>query len=644
MKKLKISNILILICLMSLTINILAQQTVYTDSHYGKYATSDSRVVTTIREFENSDEVQIEALLIGELNVGIFQMNLFYDPEVVVPTKGPGGDAITTKLNGNGKALGEYLWLNPNLPNAENWRLSATGQVNPHVNKPWTYIMAGGNEGLGTDLVLSEGNVLQVFKLYFKKLPGKSLTNNTFTYYEKLNVPQVRNLFSRGYSFVYMSGETNDVTSFQNTNLFSRRIPSSVKTMNADVKGTSVTLNGLANSEGLAKVPAINGAYSGLDWDTIVASGFIYTKNDLLLTIDEYSKKIKLNNVEYDFPEITNGSFVLGTDTLFMVSEYNTNRNTRVAIHDILTALEPETEYYAYSFMKYKFQTSDEYPVLGERISFKTNNSYTEMTVNATVVTCSNEPSVNINYNVSRDGVMYKLIFDSESAQAGFNSTVNYTALPASSIEIAMPQGLSAGIYTATLYASYGNWEQSFDIEIIVNTLPVITATSEPEMLLLENQDINLFVEVDGEAQYQWYFDGNIIIGANESHYSDRLTAEREGTYSVEVSTECGSLLQFFNVKISPNGINENVAEGYSFKVYPNPVRRGETVSFLLDLPNSVAPDASAQIFDMTGRKVGEYKLNNHKTELSLNFSEGSYLVKVRTANGRELVSKVIVQ
>jgi hypothetical protein len=645
MKKLTVSNILFTIFLISLNINISAQQIIYMDDYYGQYATSDSRVVTTITEFENSDEVHIEALLIGALNIGVFQINLHYDPTVVVPTMGPGGEEITEKLNGTGNALGDYIWFNPELPNVANWRSSATGQVNPHVSAPWTYIMAGGNEMFGTNMMLEEGNILPVFKIFFKKLPGKILSNDTFSYYEKLITPQVRNFFMCGLGYVYMSGDVNNVNTFLDTDVFSRRIPSSVTTGNANVKSTHVTLKGIANSEGLPKIPAVPNVSSGLDWDTIVTTGFIYTKSDINITIDEYSNKIKMNDVEYDFPQ-TDGSFILGTDTLFMVLKPNTNRDSRIEMSHLLTDLEPNEQYYTFAFMKYKFQTSNEYPVVGERTGFETTLPEINFDINATTVTCNNEPFVNVAYNINVEEAQYKLLFGSEGMAAGFVNVTEYTDLPDLHINIALPQDLQAGTYAATVYISYGNWEENYDIVIMVNSLPEVTAVSEAEIVLSENEELYLFVEATNTTEYQWYFEDNIINGANESYYLDTYDAVREGTYSVSISNECGSLLHFFNVKKTEptNSITENESAKYKVRVYPNPARKGETVSFLFDMPENVTPETSVQIFDMDGRKIGEYQLNDYRTEVSLNYAEGTYLVKVRTKNGHEMIGKIIIQ
>jgi len=446
-----------------------------------------------------------------------------------------------------------------------------------------------------------------------------------------------------------MSNTIEHEGSFVNTNLFTRRIPSSVETKTADVKGTQVCLKGVANSEGLQKIPANSGVCGGLDWDTIVTTGFIYTKNNLHLSVDEYSKKIKMDNMEYDFPSVENGSFLLGADTLFIVSTSNTDRDTRIEMKQTITGLSAEETYFAYAFMKYKFQTSNEYLALGERTTFTTETGLPEveieMDINTPTIACNDEQVVSVGYSINVEEALYKLIFSPESVEAGFVSMDEYLLLPESVLEVKLPKGVQAGNYTATMYITYESWEKSYDIELVVNSLPEVVTASEAELFLYENEEIYLFVEVEGDVEYQWYFKGNLIHGATESYFFDLFEDSKEGDYSVTISNYCGSVLHFFNVSKHPIvSIDENKAMLFGFTVYPNPVKCSEKLVLLLELPENEQPDAIAYLYDMNGRRVDEHKLNDYKTEIAVHFTDGTYLVRVLTNSGREFVHKIIVQ
>jgi hypothetical protein len=294
--------------------------------------------------------------------------------------------------------------------------------------------------------------------------------------------------------------------------------------------------------------------------------------------------------------------------------------------------------------MKYKFQTSDEYPVVGERVGFETILPEISFGINETPIVCNNETEVNIEYNINIDEVEYKLLFSNESLAAGFINVTEYTALPASNIEITLPHGLQAGEYAATVYLRYGSWEENADIVITVNALPELIAASETEVILSENETLYLFVEAQDATAYQWYFEGNIIHGANEPHYSVTFVTGKEGTYSVAMTNECGSLFHDFNVKAEPIvNIGENEAVNYKLTVYPNPVTEDGFITLLLQLPANETPDAVAYFYDMSGKKLFEYRLTDYATQLSLNLPTGTYLIRVHTKSGQKLVSKLMV-
>ncbi len=358
-----LNNIFILLFFLSGIPSVYSQTTEYSDNTYGVFATSDSRLVATIREV--GDEVRVEALAVGKVYFGTVTLCLTFDPAVVVPIKGPGGNDITSNLSGAAN-LGAYVKTNPNLPAPTFWQTTGlSGQVNVTSATKWTYITTGADNN--NKVTVPEKEVLSLFTIHFRKLEGASLSNTTFAFYDKTTMPAMYSNLAHGASV--NSGGSSNATRFVDANLFTFRVPSSVTTgTNPVVNGSSVTLTGIATSEGLAK----RAGGKGVDWDNILETGFIYTKENVTLSIDEYSKKIKMNGTEYNFPaaeDITDNAFTLGGKTFYIKSTANSTAATSVNMSENLTGLSSGT-YYAWAYMKYKFQTSNVYPAIGARESF----------------------------------------------------------------------------------------------------------------------------------------------------------------------------------------------------------------------------------------------------------------------------------
>jgi len=378
MKKFTSSILLFLFVFANLNINLKAQQGDYTDPVYGHFATPESRVVTTIRELDNG-EVHIEAVLIGMFHVGTFQTALGFNPNEVKPINGKGGPLLSEQTVTE-QGFGDYLWLDNRLKNLQSWKDFATGQINwEDQNNPWTYILVGGSEGPSTNDTLDGTKFRQIFKIYFKKLdPNKPLADGTFIYHENPEqFPPMRNSFSRG-SYIYMSGWVDDVTTYRDTKIFTLRSPSTVKTLPAVTKGLTATLKGYANRVGLTRYAAnlspIDDAYGGLDWDNIKSTGFIYSTLNVPISIDEYSDSIKINGVNYAFPnatEITAKSFTRGIYTFKITSTAAGSGINDVNMSELITGLTANVDYHAYAYMIFDFQTSADYPLIGEKITFR---------------------------------------------------------------------------------------------------------------------------------------------------------------------------------------------------------------------------------------------------------------------------------
>lgn len=128
----------------------------------------------------------------------------------------------------------------------------------------------------------------------------------------------------------------------------------------------------------------------------------------------------------------------------------------------------------------------------------------------------------------------------------------------------------------------------------------------------------------DNSCTYQWYMNGNLIEGANNSNYS--ITAN--GNYSVQVSNIWGcSTSDEFNV--TTVGIDR--VENYSVSVFPIPATNTLTIQFSKPLMQ-----ASLFITDLAGKIVLEKRENNTSTTL-LNiagFAKGIYILQITSDQG----------
>jgi len=173
-----------------------------------------------------------------------------------------------------------------------------------------------------------------------------------------------------------------------------------------------------------------------------------------------------------------------------------------------------------------------------------------EFVLEPIALACNGEPTVTIEYEINIQGAQYTLVFGQEGTAEGFESILDYTPLPESGIVVNIPQGAKVGNYPAKITLQYGKCIKTYDVVIAVKNTPVAITMSDNELILCENDDLYIFVQVDGYVQYQWFFNGILLPGETKSYYEAIFT--NEGEYSVEISNECGTATYFFNVMINP--------------------------------------------------------------------------------------------
>jgi len=167
--------------------------------------------------------------------------------------------------------------------------------------------------------------------------------------------------------------------------LFVFRSPSDVETDHvSNVQFASATLN--ANYT-RGNIPPANTIYISarnsysqtgqLDWDTITHYGFLYATTNAKISVNDISKKITINGTEYPFPtsaEIAaNGAtgIEIGGIRFYFVEFPNNSPSQSINYNAEITGINTLTnEYYAWSYIRYAFETSDTYLLVGDPVRF----------------------------------------------------------------------------------------------------------------------------------------------------------------------------------------------------------------------------------------------------------------------------------
>jgi hypothetical protein len=174
-----------------------------------------------------------------------------------------------------------------------------------------------------------------------------------------------------------------------------------------------------------------------------------------------------------------------------------------------------------------------------------------KLSIESLTVVCSTESTVTLAYDINIPGAQYTLVFAPEGTAAGFVNISDYMPL-SNAIMVNLPQNVKAGNYMATLTLKHGNCIKTYDIVIAVKSAPILNNISESELVLCENAELNLFVEMDGNVQYQWFFNGAALPNETNAYYKTVFDVTKAGEYAVEVTGDCGTVTYEFTVIQNP--------------------------------------------------------------------------------------------
>ena len=380
----------IIICCSCLLFESIAQTIQYKGASGVLFATSDSRLLANVVEEE--DLLKVEVLGIGYIHAGVLSFTLAYDTSKLTLMDNSFQNKIPFA-----SSVPEAMELSPTLP------FGYFIDVTQHAAAK-TGNMAYYKGGIGTMSYNKEecwkvgyGKVDKAFTLFLKKkITGTHILSSDLGFYLGFLPKREPKWGIDNYVVGYKYGTGTNVhigngifMDYFNEDMFAFRWSSTVTTDEAtNIALTSATLNGSFERSRFnptqSQVTLIDDPSSStplvvpntiLGWDTISHYGFIYSMMDADIISAPFSKTIQIDGIDYELTstDIINGHFTINDKTFFIIFYDNASANQMVTFSENLTGLERETDYYAWSFMNYAFQTSEFFSAVGEKIMFTTD-------------------------------------------------------------------------------------------------------------------------------------------------------------------------------------------------------------------------------------------------------------------------------
>ncbi|MCH8318216.1 MAG: T9SS type A sorting domain-containing protein, partial [Bacteroidetes bacterium] len=186
------------------------------------------------------------------------------------------------------------------------------------------------------------------------------------------------------------------------------------------------------------------------------------------------------------------------------------------------------------------------------------------------------------------------------------------------------------------VYNSGSYWVELTDSNGCKAVSDVYTITIENPPVDNITLNANLLISNVSGYNYQWYYNGLPIPGANQQFH----LAQNTGNYYVVLSNDIGCSTQSNTLFYQLTGINfKSSIFNYQLKVYPNP----NDGSFILSYQLSEPEEILLRVKDMLGRSLYFQKFPKSSGEIQHNielqdYPSGIYFVEIQT----EKVSKTV--
>ncbi len=200
-----------------------------------------------------------------------------------------------------------------------------------------------------------------------------------------------------------------------------------------------------------------------------------------------------------------------------------------------------------------------------------------------------------------------------------FNTIANssgYSGVTTSTLSINTAGNFGAGDYRCRVSGNPAADVSSATVTLTLSPTPVAMITTNGEELMASPGD-----------SYQWYHEGEPVIGATSQSFTFNVT--EHGVYTVDVTDNgCTNTSAPFTYLITAIETSQ-----HNWKIYPNPF-----VSEL-NIKSATSQKSEFEIVDLLGRPVKTY--SDRKTPLPTDdLKEGTYLLIIKT-NGQSLTFRV---
>ena len=174
-------------------------------------------------------------------------------------------------------------------------------------------------------------------------------------------------------------------------------------------------------------------------------------------------------------------------------------------------------------------------------------------------------------------------------------------------------------------------------VDVTINPLitPIVSISSLPAIIPAGHTDtFTAHITNCPSPVYQWYLNGNKIIGAIGSTYSTSLSAGQHISVVVHCGA-CASPDSAVSNSLTTTGVTSPGLSKGEVRVWPNPV--GESLTLSLS-----QGEGTARVFNAIGQLVYSNKVYRETIIDTRNYAKGVYFLEVIAEDGEKAVRKII--